>query len=64
MHEGKTETKVITPRQFAAEMKRIAAREDAESSHGEADKLLCSVLTQLGYKTGVTIFNKMKKWYG
>ena len=36
---------------------------DIETIHEDADKLLCEVLTQLGYGAGVALFRAMNKWY-
>ncbi len=39
------------------------SQEDAEAAHSEADYLLCSFLTHLGYRGLVERFNKVKKFY-
>lgn len=54
----------MTPEQFADAMREIAKNSgDTEMAHGDADDLLCKVLTQLGYGEGVKIFEEMDKWY-
>lgn len=36
---------------------------DVEVAHLDADAVLCDVLTQLGYKELVDLYEKVKKWY-
>ncbi len=36
---------------------------DAEDVHSAADKLLCEILTELGYTKTVEAFNSLEKWY-
>lgn len=36
---------------------------DIEVAHLDADNILCDVLTQLGYKELVDLYNKVDKWY-
>lgn len=36
---------------------------DTEVAHLDADAVLCDVLTQLGYKELVDLYEKVKKWY-
>ena len=36
---------------------------DSEIEHIEADKILCDVLTKMGYVDIVRIFNGLLKWY-
>ena len=36
---------------------------DTEVAHINADAVLCDVLTQLGYKELVDLYEKVKKWY-
>lgn len=36
---------------------------DQEDAHMMADKLMCEYLRELGYGTGVDIFEKIPKWY-
>ena len=58
----------MTPEEFERRMFAICGGDDfydyePESSHIEADELLCEVLTQLGYEKGVTIFKNATRWY-
>ena len=56
---------MITPAEFERRMAKIAEwnKHDEESSHGDADDLMCEVLDQLGYSAGVAIFKNMSLWY-
>lgn len=36
---------------------------DTESAHGEADDILCEVLTEIGLYDVVSAFKKVRKWY-
>ena len=36
---------------------------DAEEFHREGDDLMMKVLIQLGYESGIEIFNRNPKWY-
>lgn len=49
--------------EFAEKMAEIAKGGDVEASHGDADELMCQVLTEWGYGDGVKIFEEMSKWY-
>lgn len=53
----------MTPEEFYKEMKKISKIGDREQAHGLADELMCKVLTQLGYKKGIDIYNSMEQWY-
>jgi hypothetical protein len=58
----------MTPKEFAEKMGEIAKRVDddvrtAESCHYEADDLMETVLSELGYEEGIKIFQEMEKWY-
>ena len=56
---------MITPAEFEDEMKRISdsSRESTEMAHISADKLMCDVLRDNGYESGVKLFEQMNKWY-
>lgn len=54
----------MTPEDFAAQMRALAADRDIEKTHGLADDLLCEVLRVHGYGEGVDVFDAMDKWYG
>lgn len=54
----------ITRAEVEAEMKRIGTDDgDPESSHGEADDLLCRIAATAGYPDVVQWFGTLKKWY-
>jgi len=55
----------MTPKEFADRMREIAkyADDDTEAAHGNADDLMCQLLTTLGYHEGVQIFVEMPRWY-
>ena len=53
----------MTKEEFKEEMLKIADNGDPESSHYEADDLMCELLGSLGYEEGVEIFENMGKWY-
>ena len=44
-------------------MKECVNNGDTEVAHINADAVLCDVLTQLGYKELVDLYEKVKKWY-
>ena len=44
-------------------MKECVNSGDTEVAHLDADAVLCDVLTQLGYKELVDLYEKVKKWY-
>jgi len=37
--------------------------DDLESAHGTADRVLCDLLTELGYGDVVAEYDKIEKWY-
>lgn len=45
------------------QMKECVNSGDTEVAHLDADNILCDVLTQLGYKELVDLYEKVKKWY-
>lgn len=56
----------MTPDEFRDEMRKIYPIDgecDEEIAHGNADELMCKLLTQFGYGEGVKIFNDATKWY-
>ena len=50
-------------KQFNLNMQKILQIKSVYQRHIEADALMCSVLTQLGYGEGVLNFLTMEKWY-
>jgi hypothetical protein len=55
--------RIITPEEFAEEMRGLAEHQDPLWRHDEADRLLCRTLRQLGYGKGVDSFITMPKRY-
>ena len=59
----------MTPEEFKNKMDDITNchksgyANDIERRHIEMDKLLTDTLIELGYKDGVDIFERTKKWY-
>ena len=55
----------MTKDQAIEALKAIKANNgtDFEMAHVEADKLLCELLTALGYGDVVTEYNTIGKWY-
>jgi hypothetical protein len=53
----------MTPDEFKEAMAKIAASDDAQLAHVEADGLMCKLLTELGFGAGVDVFEEMPKWY-
>lgn len=53
----------MTPAAFTEKMREAAGDGDPEGSHCDMDRLMCELLTSLGYGEGVEIFRKSKKWY-
>lgn len=54
---------MITPAEFEDEMKKIMATGNTELGHIAADELMCQVLDENGYSSGVKIFKSLSKWY-
>lgn len=53
----------MTPEEFKTAMEEHAKSGDTECMHADMDKLMCKVLTDLGYGDGVEVFKKEPKWY-
>jgi hypothetical protein len=64
---GRTMNKIepMTPEWFEARMRQIDidCAGNEEQMHIEADNLMCTLLQQLGYSAGVSVFDAMRKWY-
>lgn len=45
------------------ELKKLQDFGDNEIAHAKADKVLCELLSQLGYGEVVTEYDKIGKWY-
>ena len=54
---------IISPQQFAEQMREIAKDKDREFRHVWMDKLMVKVLNQLGYEEGTQVFDSTMKWY-
>ena len=60
---------MLTPEEFKKQMDRIFPMyghdtgSDLEATHLQADKLMCALLTELGYGEGIEIFKNADKWY-
>jgi hypothetical protein len=48
---------------YLAELKEHAESGDPECSHYDADRILCDIVSKLGYKEIVDIWEKVPKWY-
>lgn len=55
--------KEVIIKEAIEKMKKCVNNDDTECGHIEADAVLCDVLTQLGYKELVDLYEKVKKWY-
>lgn len=62
---GKMELRKITPAEFAVQMDKIAreCKLDKEAAHSRMDALMCRVLQEQGFGTGVQVFNMQSKGY-
>lgn len=56
---------VMTPEQFYTQMRAIQLDEDLsnDDQHERMDKLMCQLLSDLGYTDGIEIFKNTEKWY-
>lgn len=51
--------------EFADRINRECSEEDeTEENHNAADRILCELLTQLGFVKTVAAFEEVGKWYG
>ena len=55
--------KEVIIKEAIEKMKECVNNVDTEVAHINADAVLCDVLTQLGYKELVDLYEKVKKWY-
>lgn len=65
----------ITPKEFKTHMQKISKNvmelddqnpdmpQMIEDAHIQADRLMCELLTDLGYGEGIDLFKKMEKYY-
>lgn len=48
---------IVSPEEFAGQMKELSLLADEEERHAAMDELMCHVLIGLGYGDGVEIYN-------
>ena len=55
----------MTPEEFKLKMQTILTEHEnyPETCHYEMDKLMCEVLSDLGYEEGVKVFENTERWY-
>lgn len=53
----------MTREEAIDKLKQEQSRFDTEVAHAEADKVLCQLLTSLGYKDVVLEYLAIEKWY-
>lgn len=58
-----SESKILTPVEFAEKMDEITGIWDFEQAHKDADNLLAELLDSLGYEDGIKLYRDMNKWY-
>lgn len=60
---GQMEIRKITPVEFAVQMDKIARDygRDEEVAHSRMDALMCRVLSEQGFKEGVSVFDRLSK---
>ncbi|MDR7940104.1 hypothetical protein RIU82_09135 [Enterobacter soli] len=53
----------MTSKEAIAKLRTLQEGYDPESDHAEADKVICDLLTSLGYEDVVIEFDRVDKWY-
>lgn len=53
----------MTREEAIVKLRALHTSYDPESDHAEADKVLCELLTTLGYEDVVIEFDNVDKWY-
>ena len=53
----------MTREQAIDELKKLQEPGDTEAAHGDADDVLCRLLSSLGYQDVVDEWEKVDKWY-
>ncbi len=54
----------MTPDEFKIKMEEAMRESDAEDRHIMGDRLMITLLHELGYGEGVELFDQETKWYG
>jgi hypothetical protein len=54
---------LLSPMKAIARLKELQRDGDIERAHGDADKVLCELLTTLGYADVVAEWDEVPKWY-
>jgi len=49
--------------EYINRLKKLNGLWDQEAAHGEADDILCELLTKLGYSEVVKAYEEVDKWY-
>jgi len=44
-------------------LNELSGMDDPEKAHSEADKILCEVISNLGYYGVAEAYNKIERWY-
>ena len=50
-------------KRYLDKLETIARSTDTEAAHGDADRVLCDLLNELGYTDIVREYNAIGKWY-
>lgn len=53
----------MTREQAIEKLKMLHGSGDIEAAHGDADTILCDLLTSLGYGDVVAAWDEVEKWY-
>jgi hypothetical protein len=53
----------MTREEAIAKLKALHGSTDVEAAHGEADQVICDLLTALGYGDVVVAYDDVEKWY-
>lgn len=53
----------MTREEAIAKLKDLQKSGDTEAAHGDADQIICDLLSELGYQDVVEQWDKVDKWY-
>lgn len=53
----------MTREEAIEKLRALQTSHDPESDHSEADKVICDLLTSLGYEDVVCEYDHVDKWY-